>query len=176
MGDTAISMGDNLSPLDFGPAFNVSAVSKGGSGLNYHHCAVSSEATFKCFGNNYVGQLGLGDESNRGDGPNEMGVSLPFVQFEFTTAQPTASPTRSPTMEPSQPTDMPSLDPTLEPTEREDTRRAQRETTEGYIIGGVIGGVLAVMVIALVVWAVIDSRKSKERENGAYGSVPKADV
>merc|ERR1712129_405547 len=47
----------------------------------------------KCFGYNFVGQLGLGDESDRGDEPGEMGADLPFVQFAITTAQPTREPT-----------------------------------------------------------------------------------
>ena len=39
---------------------------------------------FKCWGWNGFGQLGLGDTANRGDGPDEMGVFLPLVQFVFT--------------------------------------------------------------------------------------------
>jgi len=112
IGDSANSMGDNLSPLDFGPDFNVSAVSDGG--IPRHHCVVSDEATFKCFGRNdgggdyNAGQLGLGDLENRGDDADEMGAALPFVQFEFTTAQPTREPTV--------PTQTPSTEPSSEPT------------------------------------------------------------
>merc|ERR1712204_58339 len=107
-------MGDNLSPLDFGPDFNVSLMSNGGGGYNFHHCAVSDEATFKCFGWNDGGQLGLGDEANRGDGPNEMGLSLPFVLFGLTSAQPTREPTDTPTQTPS--TSMPTTFPSSNPT------------------------------------------------------------
>ena len=32
--------------------------------------------SFKCWGRNTWGQLGLGDENYRGDGPGEMGVSF----------------------------------------------------------------------------------------------------
>lgn len=48
----------------------------------YHNCVVLSGAHLKCWGYNASGQLGLEDTANRGDGPNEMGVSLPTVHME----------------------------------------------------------------------------------------------
>merc|ERR1711971_718339 len=84
IGDTANSMGANLTSLDFGPDFNVSAVSKGGGGNSGHHCVAADDAAFKCWGFNGVGQLGLGDVINRGENPGEMGAALSFVQFAFT--------------------------------------------------------------------------------------------
>jgi hypothetical protein len=35
----------------------------------------------KCWGDNNVGQLGLGDQEVRGDSPNELGDALPFVDL-----------------------------------------------------------------------------------------------
>ena len=58
------------------------------------------------------GQLGLGDTANRGDGSQEMGDYLQFVDVAFT-----MSPTMSPTVDPTaDPTADPSYDPTLQPT------------------------------------------------------------
>merc|ERR1711971_1449983 len=95
-------MGANLTPLDFGPDFNVSSLSRGGGGFSRHHCAMSDDDAFKCFGWNDYGQLGLGDEETRGDEPGEMGAALPFVPTRQPTDTPTtAMPTRSPTISPS---------------------------------------------------------------------------
>ena len=118
VGDTPNSMGANLTPLDFGPDFNVSATSGGGGG--YHHCVVADDSSFKCWGWNEDGQLGLGDEEDRGDESSEMGVYLSFVQFDFT-AQPTRGPTTDPTADPTEkatddPTDAPYTEPTANPT------------------------------------------------------------
>lgn len=46
-----------------------------------HSCAVLSEASVKCWGRNSDGQLGQGDTITRGDGPGEMGASLPAVDL-----------------------------------------------------------------------------------------------
>jgi alpha-tubulin suppressor-like RCC1 family protein len=48
----------------------------GGVGYN---CAISSSGVLKCWGDNFVGALGLGDTEKRGDGPGEMGAALPAV-------------------------------------------------------------------------------------------------
>ena len=39
--------------------------------------AVLLDGSLKCWGENVLGQLGLGDTSNRGDGAGEMGNALP---------------------------------------------------------------------------------------------------
>jgi alpha-tubulin suppressor-like RCC1 family protein len=41
-----------------------------------HTCALLENHTIRCWGNNFFGQLGLGDSENRGDDPNEMGNNL----------------------------------------------------------------------------------------------------
>ena len=47
-----------------------------------HNCILTSSRQIKCFGRNNYGQLGYGDKITRGDGPNEMGNYLPFVNLE----------------------------------------------------------------------------------------------
>lgn len=42
-----------------------------------HMCAILTDDSVKCWGGNVAGQLGLGDTSPRGAGPNEMGDTRP---------------------------------------------------------------------------------------------------
>jgi alpha-tubulin suppressor-like RCC1 family protein len=49
------------------------------SGGDRHTCVRLSTGKIKCWGENAVGQLGLGDTNNRGDAAGEMGVFLPEV-------------------------------------------------------------------------------------------------
>ena len=70
-------MGDNLTAVDLGigrTAVDISAASM-------HTCVVLDDATVKCWGVGSFGNLGYGDFSPRGDGPGEMGNSLPVVDL-----------------------------------------------------------------------------------------------
>ncbi|MBM4376453.1 MAG: hypothetical protein FJ095_15335 [Deltaproteobacteria bacterium] len=72
-GDAPGAMGDALSTLDLGPGASVVALAAGDD----HTCARLDDGALKCWGANDAGQLGLGDTASRGDGPGEMGASLP---------------------------------------------------------------------------------------------------
>jgi TPR repeat protein len=76
-GPGPLDMGDNLPAIDLGPGRSAVAVS---AGENYT-CALFDDHSVKCWGANAGGQLGLGDTTNRGDKPGEMGASLPAVDF-----------------------------------------------------------------------------------------------
>ncbi|CAM9886514.1 unnamed protein product, partial [Ascophyllum nodosum] len=70
MGDAlpAIALGTNRTVVAFAPGWD-------------HTCALLDDATLKCFGRNFDGQLGLGDTEDRGDEPGEMGDDLPAVDL-----------------------------------------------------------------------------------------------
>lgn len=74
-GDQPGDMGAGLPDVDL--AAGVASASAGGS----FTCARLQGEAIKCWGHNNRGQLGLGDTSNRGDGPLEMGVNLPALSF-----------------------------------------------------------------------------------------------
>ena len=76
-GDGPGEMGDALPAVDLGQGNTAVAISSGG----HHTCALLGDGHVKCWGRNFVGQLGLGDPSDRGDGPNEMGDNLPAVDL-----------------------------------------------------------------------------------------------
>jgi alpha-tubulin suppressor-like RCC1 family protein len=46
-----------------------------------HACVILSDDALKCWGRNTYGQLGIGDNLNRGDAKNEMGNNLPKVNL-----------------------------------------------------------------------------------------------
>ncbi len=75
-------MGDHLPIVDFGPAAFVSQISSG----SFFTCAILADGKAKCFGENGKGQLGLGDTNSRGDEPDEMGASLPALEFSGASA------------------------------------------------------------------------------------------
>jgi alpha-tubulin suppressor-like RCC1 family protein len=76
-GDAPNEMGDNLPVVNLGTGKLAVQVS---AGLT-HTCARLSTNEVKCWGSGFSGQLGLGDTSSRGDGPNEMGDALPAVNL-----------------------------------------------------------------------------------------------
>jgi alpha-tubulin suppressor-like RCC1 family protein len=70
-------MGANLPFVDVDPVRQVKSLSLG----NGHTCAVLSDDSLKCWGNNGSGQLGLGDTVDRGAAPGQMGAALPTVDL-----------------------------------------------------------------------------------------------
>ena len=80
-GQLASQMGDNLPVVDLGTGRTAKMISASIGGK--HTCAVLDDDSVKCWGRNDYGQLGLGEFSNRGDGPGEMGDDLPFVDLGY---------------------------------------------------------------------------------------------
>ena len=60
----------SLAPIDVGG--EIAALGVGG----LHVCATRADGTLTCWGENDLGQLGLGDTLDRGDEPDEMGVGM----------------------------------------------------------------------------------------------------
>jgi len=48
---------------------------------HYHTCAILGSGAIKCWGYNALGQLGLGDSTDRGSDPSQMGDALPAVDL-----------------------------------------------------------------------------------------------
>jgi alpha-tubulin suppressor-like RCC1 family protein len=83
-GGAPTDMGDALPVVNLGTGRRAVAISCGGS----HTCAVLDDGSVKCWGRGFFGQLGLGDNYNRGDGTNhlgnpadEMGDNLPAIDL-----------------------------------------------------------------------------------------------
>ena len=76
-GDAPGEMGDALPYVDLGTARTAKTLEAGSE----HTCAILDNDRVKCWGYNAFGQLGLGDATNRGDGPGEMGDALPYVDL-----------------------------------------------------------------------------------------------
>jgi alpha-tubulin suppressor-like RCC1 family protein len=76
-GDGPGEMGASLPAVNLGPGRTARELIGG----YYHMCARLDDGSVKCWGKNNDGQLGLGDAQNRGDGPGEMGASLPAVDL-----------------------------------------------------------------------------------------------
>jgi len=77
-GDGPGEMGDNLPPIDLGTGRHAIAVAPGA----LYNCALLDNHGVKCWGIGGVqGALGYEDQEHRGDGPNEMGDNLPFVDL-----------------------------------------------------------------------------------------------
>jgi alpha-tubulin suppressor-like RCC1 family protein len=76
-GDAPGEMGDALPLVDLGTGRTVVELAAG----SFFECARLDDGEIKCWGRNDSGQLGLGDTNNRGDGPGEMGDSLPALNL-----------------------------------------------------------------------------------------------
>ncbi len=76
-GDDPGEMGDALPAVDLGTGRTVVKVVTGPD----HTCAILDDSSLKCWGANYLGQLGLGDNHDRGMHPGEMGDALPAVDL-----------------------------------------------------------------------------------------------
>ena len=77
LGDAANEGGGYLPFVNLGTGRTATAIA---SGFN-HNCAILDNNTVKCWGYNLYGQLGQGNTASLGDGPNEMGDSLPTVNL-----------------------------------------------------------------------------------------------
>lgn len=75
LGDNGSEMGDNLSPVSLGTSRTATSLTTG----QHHACVLLDNFFVKCWGQNQVAQLGLGDTINRGDDSGEMGDNLPAV-------------------------------------------------------------------------------------------------
>jgi alpha-tubulin suppressor-like RCC1 family protein len=89
VGDTA-NRGDNPGEVAYGqpPAVDLGLDSSGFhhqvigmAAGNYHTCAVLVTGAIKCWGYNALGQLGLGNSTDRGTDPAQMGAALPEVDL-----------------------------------------------------------------------------------------------
>lgn len=76
-GDNANEMGDALPAVDLGSGRIAVAISTG----DRHSCALLSNLSVKCWGQNFAGKLGIGDLKNRGDTVGTMGDALPVVDL-----------------------------------------------------------------------------------------------
>ncbi|CAM9571617.1 unnamed protein product, partial [Hapterophycus canaliculatus] len=76
-GMTAETMGDELESVDLGTGRQAGWIF---SALD-HNCVIFADAAVKCWGLNASGQLGIGNTSDRGDDPGEMGTMLSTVEM-----------------------------------------------------------------------------------------------
>jgi len=71
-GDERGEMGEALPFVNLGTGRRPTAIGAGGA----HTCVLFDDAAVKCWGSNWHGQLGLGDNENRGKEPGEIGDAL----------------------------------------------------------------------------------------------------
>ncbi|RYE86418.1 MAG: hypothetical protein EOO75_15755, partial [Myxococcales bacterium] len=76
-GDGPGAMGTSLPAIGLGRASAVAQLAP----LASSTCVRFADRKVKCWGKNDKGQLGLGDIGDRGDGPGEMGASLPALDL-----------------------------------------------------------------------------------------------
>ncbi len=74
-GGSPAEMGDGLLPVPLGPERTARSISASSN----HVCVTLDNDQVKCWGRNNIGQLGLGDATNRGDQILQMGTFLPQV-------------------------------------------------------------------------------------------------
>mgnify|MGYP000161982090 FL=1 len=77
IGDGAGEMGANLAAVSLGSSGTAMAVSAGQA----HTCVVFTSTEVKCFGNGGSGRLGVGNQNNFGDLPDQMGTALPAINL-----------------------------------------------------------------------------------------------
>ena len=68
MGDETGDMGDNLPSIDLGTGRTATAIAAG----SFHTCALLDNGSVKCWGDNAIGQLGIGNTTDKGDNTGEM--------------------------------------------------------------------------------------------------------
>jgi len=76
-GTDGVALGDDLSAVDLGDDRKAIALAAG----DFHTCALLSDGSVKCWGQNQYGQLGLGDTATRGDESDETGDNLLTVEL-----------------------------------------------------------------------------------------------
>lgn len=76
-GDGPGEMGSNLPVVDLGTGRTATKVAVGSA----HACALLDNGNVKCWGINTFGLLGVGDSSNRGDAPGQMGDNLAAINL-----------------------------------------------------------------------------------------------
>jgi len=76
-GSASLEMGDALPAVDLGAGKAPISLTAGGG----YSCAIFAGGEVRCWGENSIGQLGLGDKLTRGDHPGEMGDALPIVDL-----------------------------------------------------------------------------------------------
>jgi alpha-tubulin suppressor-like RCC1 family protein len=77
IGDGTNEMGAKLAAVSLGSSGAAMAVSAGQA----HTCVVFTSTEVKCFGNGGSGRLGVGNQSDLGDSPSEMGLALPVINL-----------------------------------------------------------------------------------------------
>jgi alpha-tubulin suppressor-like RCC1 family protein len=75
-GDGPNEMGDDLPAIDFGTTLALVDIRPGLS-----NCAIFEGGRVKCMGRNANGQLGLGDQVNRGDTAGSVWTTIPFLDL-----------------------------------------------------------------------------------------------
>lgn len=76
-GLSPVQLGTALRAVDLGTELPAIAIAAG----KKHACALLEGGAIKCWGGNSSGQLGLGDTSNRGSGPDQLGFKLPAIDL-----------------------------------------------------------------------------------------------